>query len=240
MQQNDETQTLFRHELASFIHRAIGRELNDLLLNPKHPGECPLEIPEWVSQWGVSAEQIWYVIEFMSDRDLWQIEQGRTQDVLKSVQIKSSAKAVKKRGKRLDMNQIKKAAQAERGADLSLSDVVPSAFSEICKKIPLMERSLALQEGYKGWLPTDRYGLDGTAFIVNQGMIDQWQDEFQEVNVARALELMFDDLRLERMERPRPTTVPYWVKGWLKKHGEIVTSDEDEKISVNTEFEVDY
>lgn len=239
MRVNDEMLALFRHELHSFSQRAIARELYDLMQDPKTPGECPLSVDEWSENWLVSSEDIWMVIDFMTERGLWQVEHGRFQDTLKSAQIKSASSILRKKGKRLDMKQIRKAAQADRSSDLGLADVLPSAVSEICRKIPLLERNTALQEGYAGWLPSDRYGLDGTVYVINQGMIDQWQDEFQDVDIGRALTLMFDDLKLERMERPKPATFPYWVKNWLKKHGESVVSNDD-VISVNTDFEVDY
>ena len=240
MRLNDEMQTLIKHELNSFVHRAIARELVELLLEPKHPGETPLKIQAWADDWKVSADDIWSVIDFMMGKDLWQIEQGKFEDVLRSGQIKSSAGAIKKKGKRLDMNQIRKAAQADRSNDLGLSDVLPSAVSEICQRIPLLERNLAMQEGYQGWLPTDRYGLDGTVFKVTESMLAQWQKDFPDINLQVSLELMFDDLKMEKMERPKPATFSYWVTNWLRKHGSAGVLSVEDEVVVDESFEVDY
>lgn len=240
MRLNDEMQTLIKHELNSFMHRAVARELLDLLLDPKHPGECPLKIQTWSDDWRVSVEDIWFVIDFMIARDLWQIEQGKFEDVLRSGQIKSSANAIKKKGKRLDLNQIRKAAQSDRSHDLGLGDVVPSAVSEICRRIPLLERNLAMQEGYQGWFPTDRYGLDGTVFTVTESMLTQWQKDYPTINLQVSLDLMFDDLRMEKMERPKPATFLYWVNNWLKKYGSAGVLSSEDEVVVDESFEVDY
>jgi len=240
MRLNDEMQTLIKHELNCFVHRAIAREIVDMLLDPKSPGECPLKIQAWVDDWHVDAQEIWHVIDLMTAKDLWQIEQGRFDDVLRSGQIKSSASAIKKKGKRLDMNQIRKAAQTDRSNDLGLGDVGPSAVSEICRRIPLLERNTAMLEGYQGWFPTDRYGLDGTVYVVTEGMLTQWQKEFPGINMQVSLDLMFDDLKMERMERPKPATFPYWVTNWLKKNGAAAVLSLEDEVVVDESFEVDY
>lgn len=240
MRMNDEMQTLIKHELKSFVHRAIAREMTELLLGSRHPGECPLAIQDWSDEWKVTPEDIWVVVDFMIARDLWQVEQGKFEDILRSGQIKSSAGAIKKKGKRLDMNQIKKAAQSDRSQDLGLGDVTPSSVSEICRRIPLLERNLAMQEGYNGWLPTDRYGLDGTVFTITDSMIAQWQKEFPDVSIQVSLELMFDDLKMEKMERPKPATFIYWVKNWLKKHGSAGVLSIEDEVVVDESYKVDY
>lgn len=240
MQPTDDLGVLFKHELKSFLARAVVRELHALLLDPKKPGQCLITVEEWSADWEVSPACIWQVIDFMTDQGLWQISQEGIGDVLRCAQTKSASTAIKRKAKRLDLQKIRKAAQADRSADLGLTDVQPSAVSDMCKRIPFPERAQALREGYAGWLPTDRYGLDGTVFVINQGLADQLRAEFEHVDIEAALRFVFDDLRAERMERPKPAIFPFWLRNWLKKNADTMCAPSDEAISVDSTYEVSY
>ncbi|KPC17780.1 Uncharacterized protein AC499_0982 [Pseudomonas amygdali pv. lachrymans] len=71
-------------------------------------------------------------------------------------------------------------------------------------------------------------------------MIAQWQKEFPDISMQVSLELMFDDLKMEKMERPKPATFIYWVKNWLKKHGSAGVLSIEDEVVVDESYKVDY
>jgi hypothetical protein len=237
----DEMALLIR-EIDNFSQRAIARELVDRLLISKTPGEITFEIHHLSSEWQVCSDAIWEVAQILISKGLVEVRQGGVSDSLVCSGMKSSSNAVKKKSKRLDMASIKKKAIESRANDLKLKDVGPSALSEISLRIPLDARGDKLQEGYQGWIPTALYGLDGVIFTVTADQEKQLAEEFPLVDLQIAFEMMFDDLKSERHSRPTVPSAPYWIRQWLKKHGEssVKRVDSDGGTAEAFEIEAEY
>jgi hypothetical protein len=237
----DDLASLIRSDFPAFSQRAIARELLDLLITAPSVGEIPLEPEDWAAQWQIESDALWQVIDFFVTKNVLQIQQGSLHDALVCPGMKSSAKTIKSKTKRLDMAQIRDKASQSRAADLSLQDVLPGSVKEITRCIPLMERNDRLNKGYDGWLPTDRFGLDGMIYAITPDLTAALGIEFPQVDIRSAFELMFDDLRFERQARPTVPNASYWIRHWLKKHGDSVTrheeSDGQPQHIVITEFE---
>jgi hypothetical protein len=235
----DEMASLIRDQIASFDQRASARELMDMMIVSKTPGEIPFNTQEMSESWGVSAELIWSVAEKLVSKGLFEVKQGMTHDFLVCSGMKSSAGAIKKKTKRLDMAGIKQKAIASRAADLKLKDVGMGSIGEIAQRIPLEERNDRLFRGYQGWLPTALYGMDGAIFAVTIEHLKHLELEYPAVEMHTALELMFDDLRTERHSRPTVPNAPYWIREWLKKHGTSLTKRVDDGACASEEMVIE-
>jgi hypothetical protein len=237
----DDLASLIRSDLPAFAQRAIARELLDLLITAPSVGEIPLEPQDWSDQWEIENDELWQVIDFFVAKNVLQIQQGSLHDTLVCPGLKSSSKTIKGKAKRMDMAEIRHKASQSRAADLSLQDVLPGSVKEITRCIALMERNDRLNKGYDGWLPTDRYGLDGMIYAITPDLITSLTGEFPQVDIQSAFALMFDDLRFERQTRPTVPNASYWIRHWLKKNGDSVTrldeSDGQPQNIVITEFE---
>lgn len=237
----DDLASFVRSDFPVFAQRAIARELLDLLITAPSVGEIPLESQDWAAQWQIESDALWQVIDFFVAKNVLQIQQGALHDNLVCPGMKSSAKAIKSKTKRLDMAEIRHKASQSRAADLSLQDVLPGSVKEITHCIALMERNDRLNKGYDGWLPTDRFGLDGMIYAITPDLIASLAREFPQVEIQIAFELMFDDLRFERQTRPSVPNASYWIRHWLKKNGDSVIrheeSDDQPQNIVLTEFE---
>ncbi|WP_410951526.1 hypothetical protein [Pseudomonas sp. S1(2024)] len=225
----DEIASLIRDQFPAFDQRAVARELIDLMLMAQTPGEIPFQSQELSRSWGVDEALIWDVVNALTVKGVIEVCQGVVSNVLICVGLKSSASAVKKRSKRLDMDSVKKKAIQARAADLKLKDVGPAAITEISRRIPFEERNIELDMGFQGWLPTALYGLDGAIFIITPDQRQQLELEHPTVDMQAAFALMYDDLRSERQSRPTVPNAPYWIREWIKKHGANLARQQDDE-----------
>ncbi|MDT8924914.1 hypothetical protein RBE51_19180 [Pseudomonas taiwanensis] len=223
----DEIASLIRDQFQAFGQRAVARELIDLMMMSKSPGEIQFQAQELSMAWQVDEALIWDVVGTLTSKGVVEVGQGAVSNVLICVGIKSSAGAVKKRSKRLDMDSVRKKAIEARAVDLKLKDVGPAAITEISRRIPFEDRSIQLSMGFQGWLPTALYGLDGAIFIITPDQRQQLELEHPTVDLQAAFELMYDDLKAERQSRPTVPNAPYWIREWIKKHGANLTRQQD-------------
>lgn len=225
----DEIASLIRDQLPAFDQRAVARELVDLMMVSNLPGEIPFQAQELSLSWGVDEVLIWDVVNALVAKGVIEVSQGVVSNVLICAGLKSSASAVKKRSKRLDMESVRKKAIEARASDLKLKDVGPAAITEISRRIPFEDRNIQLGMGFQGWLPTALYGLDGVIFIITPDQRQKLELDHPTVDIQAAFELMYDDLRLERQSRPTVPNAPYWIREWIKKHGADLARQHDDE-----------
>jgi hypothetical protein len=223
----DDLQAVLKQLSLPFVMRSVARELTTCLLEARPAGELLLKVDDWALAWGVDTNQIWSTIEQLQQVDFWVVRQGIDSGTLSCPLIASSAKAISKKRQKAKLGMVKTQALMDRANALELSNVGPSAVSEVSTTIPKDQRKIALSGGYSDWLPAANFGVSGLIFRPDQGLKAQLLKEFTGICVESALALMFEDLKYSK-DRPSIPAFSFWIRRWIKANQDRVTAIKSE------------
>lgn len=225
----------------SYAARSIARELSSRLMASAQIGRLELNIPAFAAECAVHEDDVWSVISAIEATDFWTVDQQMTGAWLVSTGIMTSAKAIAARRKKVVLKGIKLQTAVDRANSLRLSDIGSVMIDEVVARIPRAERDHALRKGYQGWLPSNMFGIDGTAFKPDQKLLSGLSEQFSGIDMAAALAMMFEDLKLGRA-RPAMPAFSHWMKRWLIAKGSTVATSvsDDEMLDIIKNKGADY
>lgn len=215
---NDLEDILMESKGLSFLDRSIAREISQLMLRSREPGKLKIEVEDWSSQWAIDANEIWSSIDRLCDKNLWLMDTAQIDGpYINSIQIKSAAKAIAKSRKKKTMRAVKETSEAERASSITFQQAKPSSVSDMVVNIPRERREDALRSGYAGWLPCDKYILNGIGFKVDSAFLAVLEKEHADYCMESAFSEMFRDLAYSP-HKPNVKQYPYWIKNWLTRN----------------------
>ena len=214
-----------------FQGRAIAREIDSMMQDGKQPGRLLIDAALWASEWGLSTDTVWAVIQKLETSGFWQIQDDLGGQVLHCPLITGSSKALAKSKKRNVMDAVKRQSAEHRANDMSLSDanlLERSKVSDVVETIPLETRFVQLSNPYAGWLPSDRYAAIGMVFRPDAALIEKLKAQFSSIDIDLTLSLMYEDLRECPHHRPSVTAFGYWMPNWIKKNESRLILDQQQ------------
>lgn len=223
----DDLKTLLLRIDHTFLFRSIARELTDLLFEAKTMGEIPVDAETWAKAWDVNPKEIWCVIDRLETEGFWQTRQTINGTALFCQLMASASKSVAKKRRTDTLKRVKELSIGDRAASLALTQVGPSAVSEVTDTIPKEKRAEALKGGYTTWLPVANFGISGMVFKPDAGLVKRLQEEFPEVSIETALAMMFEDLKRTK-DRPTMQSFTYWMKRWLRENQTKIVAPKSE------------
>ncbi|MHD0644611.1 hypothetical protein ACYPKM_03090 [Pseudomonas aeruginosa] len=199
---------------ATFIQRAVCREIFAMQMGAKPIGSVPIEAEVWAKEWSISVDEIWKAIDLLVANDFWECQGTAQGSILSCSALITEAKTVRKGVKKSQMAKIRQDAVREVASQLSLGTVGKSITGEVLLSIPQAERKTALAGGYPGWLPCKGFSIHGTAYKPDAGLIEALNAEYPDADINQAFAAMFGDLRSSG-DRPDIRSVSVWVRKWL-------------------------
>lgn len=213
----DDLKRLLARIQQPFAFRSIARELAELMLDSKTPGEIALDASLFSTEWQIPESEIWAVVDRLEAEGFWETKQSINGAVLFCPLVTSAAKAINRKKKTGAMKRIAELSTKDRASSLILSEVGPSSVSEVTESIPKERRKAALDGGYAGWLPAANFGVSGLVFKPDAGLLSKLSDEHPEACMETALAMMFDDLKRSK-DRPTMQRFGFWMRRWLEEN----------------------
>lgn len=220
----------------SFLHRSIAREINHLLLKSKKPGQILLDVAMWASEWDMREEDIWFCVDKLSGEKIWLVEHsGLSVPELKSIALSAASKSIVRTRKKKMMAKVDTESRSDRVSEITLVDASPSAISEIGGRIPREDREKALFDGYAGWLPCDKFPINGLCYKPDKGTLDKLKKSYPDICVDTMLIKMFEELKFSP-HKPSLRSFPYWMNRWVKANAAEISVSIDEVDTMDIEL----
>lgn len=224
---NDLEEILHKTKDFSFLDRSIAREVSQMMLRSKDPGEVKIEASDWSSQWNLPESDIWSSLDRLCDAGIWRLDHSRIDGpYLHSKEIKSAAKSIVRIRKKKTMREVKETSQAELASRMTFNQAKPTWVSEMVVTIPPDRRDDALRAGYSGWIPCDKFVINGIGFRLDPAFIAALAKEHEGVCMQSALSEMFRDLAFSP-NKPTLKQCPYWIKNWFARNSNTLAKEAD-------------